>query len=532
MAASLPRALHVPLVPLAAAILAATMWGASSVQRDTASAAAERIGVAESMLTAMLDQETGIRGFLLTGDTDFLEPYAAGNEHYVQADEKLARLLAGDATSLAILRRESRLADRWRADSRTVLTARVPRPRRFDIGPADRRKALMDAFRDAHGRLVARLKTRRDAAQASAARLTAGLSALVLLVLGGLGTAFTRRRHRAEQEREDAERAYVATQAEFAEVMSVVSSEQEANELLRRHLVRFDPERQVTVLNRNNADNRLQAVTPVAGDDELAVRLADAEPRSCMAVRIGRGHEEDGRDDALVQCGLCGRQGPAMCQPLQASGRVIGSVLVRQEQPFTERSRHRLRESVNQAAPVLGNLRAIAMAEERAATDSLTGLPNRRAIDETVRRMAAQANRTGRPLAALAIDLDHFKAINDQFGHEMGDEVLAAVGTVVAATMRVSDFAGRLGGEEFLVLAADTSSDGGLVLAEKLRTAIAGLEIRDLDLPVTASIGVAELPSDAADPTELMRRADRALYAAKNRGRNRVETAAGSATPA
>src|SRR3954463_2939690 len=84
MSATLPRALRIPLVPLAAVVLAATIWLASAIQRDTASAGAERIGVAESMLTAMLDQETGIRGFLLTGDSDFLEPYVSGNEHFLQ----------------------------------------------------------------------------------------------------------------------------------------------------------------------------------------------------------------------------------------------------------------------------------------------------------------------------------------------------------------------------------------------------------------------------------------------------------------
>jgi diguanylate cyclase (GGDEF)-like protein len=501
------------------------MWLASAIQRDTASAGAERIGVAESMLTAMLDQETGIRGFLLTGDTDFLEPYASGNEHFLQSSAELRRLLSGDPASQAAMRRAVRLATGWQRDSRSVLQANLPRRQRFDVVAAHRRKAVMDRYRAANDRFVARLEARRDAAQSRAAQLTAGLAGLVLLVLGGTGTYFTRRRHAAEEAREEAERSYVASQSEFAEVMSVVSSEHDAHDLLRRHLVRSEPGRSVTVLNRNHSDNRLEAATDVGDDAELAERLLVAEPASCFAVRSGRAHEEDGSDDALVQCGVCGKQGPAMCQPLQVSGRVIGSVLVKQSEPLDEHSRRRLRESASQAAPVLGNLSAIAMAEARAATDALTGLPNRRAIDETVKRMAAQANRTGAPLAALVIDLDHFKSINDRFGHEKGDDVLAAVGTALAGTMRVSDFAGRLGGEEFVVLAPDTSSDGGLVLAEKLRLAIQALQVRDLDVPITASIGVAELPTDAADAAELMRRADRALYAAKNRGRNRVETA-------
>jgi diguanylate cyclase (GGDEF)-like protein len=526
MPSSLPRALRIPLVPLAAVVLAATIWAASTLQRDTAADGARRTSIAQDTLTAMLDQETGLRGYLLSGDTAFLEPYASGNEHYTQASRRLRRELADDPSAQAAQRRAEHYAEIWRRFSRAQLQQNLPRRHPFDAHLARRRKQTMDDFRAANGRLVSILEDQRAGAQTRATRLSAGLAALVLLLLGGLGAYFTRRRRRAELEREREDRAYAATQADFAEVMSVVASVGEANDLLCRHLVRFHPGRRVAVLNRNNSENRLEAVTDLAGDDELAERLVDAEPASCVAVRLGRAHEEAGRDDALIQCAICGHRGESQCQPLLVSGRVIGSVLVKQPVAFSERERRRLRESVTQAAPVIGNLRAIDMAEARAATDALTDLANRRAVDDTLKRMVAQANRAGTPLAALAIDLDRFKSINDEFGHDKGDEVLAAVGATLTATLRGSDFAGRLGGEEFVILAPNTSADGGLVLAEKVRGAIEKLEIRDLDRPVTTSVGVAELPGDAADAAELLRRADRALYTAKARGRNRVETAA------
>ena len=126
-------------------------------------------------------------------------------------------------------------------------------------------------------------------------------------------------------------------------------------------------------------------------------------------------------------------------------------------------------DSVTQAAPVLANLRNLALAEARAATDALTGLPNKRACADTLKRMVAHAGRSVSPLSALLLDLDHFKQINDTFGHGIGDDALAAVGDVISTNLRTSDFAGRYGGEEFLVLLPDTDREGAAQAAEKLR---------------------------------------------------------------
>ena len=122
-------------------------------------------------------------------------------------------------------------------------------------------------------------------------------------------------------------------------------------------------------------------------------------------------------------------------------------------------------------------------------------------------------------------DLDHFKLVNDVHGHDRGDEVLADVGAAVTACLRGSDFAGRYGGEEFLVLLPGSDRDGALATAERLREAIAAVRVRD-DGIVTASLGVAVMPEDAGEGAELLRCADRALYAAKRAGRDRVESAA------
>jgi diguanylate cyclase (GGDEF)-like protein len=124
------------------------------------------------------------------------------------------------------------------------------------------------------------------------------------------------------------------------------------------------------------------------------------------------------------------------------------------------------------------------------------------------------------------VDLDHFKALNDVYGHERGNEALAAVGQTLTAGVRTSDFAGRYGGEEFILLLPDTSREGGVVVAEKLRQAIAQIALPEVDRPITASFGVATLPDDGLDAGTLVRSADRALYQAKADGRDRVVAAA------
>jgi diguanylate cyclase (GGDEF)-like protein len=175
---------------------------------------------------------------------------------------------------------------------------------------------------------------------------------------------------------------------------------------------------------------------------------------------------------------------------------------------------------------VLANLRNLAVAERQASTDALTGLPNRRALQDALARMVAQAARSDRPLAAIGIDLDHFKDVNDRFGHDMGDAVLAHVGTLLAASVRAGDLVGRVGGEEFVVLAPDTGVDGARTLAESLRAALAREVVPGLDRDVTGSFGVAVLPDHADSAAALLRLADRALYAAKSAGRDRVEVVA------
>jgi diguanylate cyclase (GGDEF)-like protein/PAS domain S-box-containing protein len=156
-------------------------------------------------------------------------------------------------------------------------------------------------------------------------------------------------------------------------------------------------------------------------------------------------------------------------------------------------------------------------------TDSLTGAYNRRHFDAALASACLDAERHGDLTAVLLIDIDHFKDVNDQYGHRRGDDVLKAVANRLASTLRAGDTLARWGGEEFVILLPRTSQHGAAVLAERVRSCVADEPFLDQDdkIKVTVSVGMAA--SKSCDPEQLMNCADMALYQAKNAGRNRVK---------
>ncbi len=317
-----------------------------------------------------------------------------------------------------------------------------------------------------------------------------------------------------------------ADQVEFAETLQLAKNEEEAHALLQRHLERIIPDASATVLNRNNSADRLEAVTALPPGSPLARALEHAEPSSCLAVRSARRNDQGGDHPRLLTCSVCGDcAGSSTCTPLTVSGEVIGSVLVNRPTACTVGDKQRISDSVSQAAPVLANLRNLAIAEVRAATDSLTGLPNKRVVGDTLKRMVAQAARTLTPVALILIDLDHFKDVNDRLGHPVGDQTLASVGEVLRSALRASDFAGRNGGEEFAVVLPDTDVVAAAAIAEKIRQTIADIVLPSPEMTLTASLGLAVYPEHAGTTERLERLADAALYTAKRAGRDRVEIA-------
>jgi diguanylate cyclase (GGDEF)-like protein len=520
-----PRTYTHALIALAVLVMAGGVWFSGRTQRDVVTESFRESEAVGQLMTSMLNQETGLRGYLHTGRADFLEPFMTGENQFdeILADARAA-IPEDDRGARALLKECDRIAASWHERARDAVDTRRTTGR-SDIDDAVRRKALMDQFRRTHARLRSGIEQRRSEtlgrASTQSALLILGLS--VIFTVGGWLTFGRRAQARARRRR--AELGQRERQTNFAHTLQFMDSEEDAHALVKRHLeASVGVDTRVTVLRRNNSADRLELATPA--DGPIADAVLDAQPRSCLAVRLGTLHE-GGEADALLSCELCGKTVAELttCTPLLVQGEVIGSVLVAHQAPLDDIERQYVEDTVTQAAPVVANMRNLAIAELRAATDALTGLANRRAIQDTLRRMVAQALRAEQSLAAIAMDLDHFKQVNDRFGHDKGDDVLAAAAQTLTSTLRTSDFVGRQGGEEFIVLLPDTDLDGALVAAENLRAEIARIAVPGVDQPITASFGVAVLPSDALDADGLLRHADRALYTAKDRGRDRVAAA-------
>lgn len=183
------------------------------------------------------------------------------------------------------------------------------------------------------------------------------------------------------------------------------------------------------------------------------------------------------------------------------------------------------------AAALIGSVAFILLVKERsdrealhlAMTDSLTGVPNRRALMDHALHVMAQ--RGGRPMSLLMLDVDHFKRINDTWGHPAGDDVLRGVTRLLAERLRGGDVLGRYGGEEFCIIAPDTDIGGALTLAESLReiVAVTPISTEAGEISITISIGISCCPGGTMrELKELLADADAALYAAKSAGRNQV----------
>ncbi len=162
----------------------------------------------------------------------------------------------------------------------------------------------------------------------------------------------------------------------------------------------------------------------------------------------------------------------------------------------------------------------------QAREDSLTGLMNRRAISETLEQELARTRRAAMPLGVMMLDIDHFKQINDRYGHDAGDAVLREASERLQAVVRLYDSVGRWGGEEFVILMPGCDLPGMMMLAERVRSRIAESPMAAPKICVTISAGVASIdPSGHPAPDAILKAADNALYCAKSRGRNRVESA-------
>lgn len=296
----------------------------------------------------------------------------------------------------------------------------------------------------------------------------------------------------------------------------------------------------ITGCDADGSSHRVLAVRAAESADPawraLAERLeghAFDDGRGLVAMAIKNRHhmpaapDVEGRRPVVFDAGtvLPGVKS-LLVLPLVRGESVLGTLVLASEVRgrYGPATREMLKVIGHQVGVSLQNARMYQAMEERATTDGLTGLTNHRAFQERLAQLHALAERTGQRFSVILTDIDHFKSINDTYGHPVGDQVLRRVAALFAGRARKVDIVARYGGEEFVLVLPDTDGEGAAHFANKLREEVAAQTMTSEhgSFKVTISMGIAEFPADGRDRAELVRMADEALYYSKESGRNRV----------
>ncbi len=522
--------------------------------RDDLTRVEHNVNTLHGILALLAQAESGARGYAISGEADFLEPYHG-------AVSRL-RALMGDS-------RADFASDREQAPKlREVLPVVDLRLRSLEALVAVRRdkgllaaaemvnrgenKPRMDRIRGAIGSMIDLEQERVTTGAAELERrvkraTTIGVTVSVvnmgmLVVLFVLGYRTLRERASAEVvqrttaqslarglEELEIRNQQISLLAELAVGLESPSSMEESMRtigLFGAQLFRntsaavylFRPS--LNVLERSATWGSPQAMPEVL------------DPSACWALRRGQPHTVRSKEQDLScphSAGLTQDTLPQLCLPLMAHGEILGLVCVQAIQGDSwvadERAQRLARAFSEQISLGLSSLTLRETLRRQSIVDSLTGLYNRRYLDETLRREVFRAKRGEKLLSVIMLDADHFKRLNDTFGHDAGDIALRALGEQLKTGVRAGDLACRYGGEEFALVLADCSKEQALQRARRIAQNVRELRLKYGGTPlhsITISAGVATYPEDGEEAEQLIAAADRALYAAKQMGRDRV----------
>ncbi|MGN2392387.1 diguanylate cyclase [Pelomicrobium sp. G1] len=322
---------------------------------------------------------------------------------------------------------------------------------------------------------------------------------------------------------------------EMSSLLHTCRSDREAFDVIDLYAARLFPLEEGALYFLSPTHERLECLAAWGGTSRE--RAGSFGPQACLALRRGHAHQvEDPAASPLCEhvraCGDPRR--PYLCLPMAAGGDTLGILHLSFSPPEVgaeasatsrEYKRDMAKALADQIALAISNIRLRETLHRQSIRDPLTGLFNRRYLEESLQREVARAERTGRPLALLMLDVDHFKRFNDSYGHEAGDAVLRALGRLLRQSVREGDIACRFGGEEFVVLLPEATLETAQERAERIRDEARRIRIhregRYLD-PVSVSFGVAIYPDHGVSAETLLAAADAALYRAKSSGRDRV----------
>ncbi len=325
-----------------------------------------------------------------------------------------------------------------------------------------------------------------------------------------------------DQMRDEAERG--SFRAELAQALDMADTEQQAFEAVARAMWQISSLHAMELLVADSSDANLErsAEHPTMGAPGCGVQ----SPYACVAVRGGHAMKFP-QADALNACPRLRERSSchasAVCVPVSFMGRAMGVLHVTGDagQAISDSTFDRISTLGAQVGGRIGTVRAFERTQLQASTDPLTGLANRRTLEKRMRDL----NRRREAFALVLCDLDHFKRLNDTFGHPAGDEALRIFSDVVRASVRDADLPARWGGEEFAFVLAGMSAEDGMAWTQRVRDRLAQTLGQRSTPGFTASFGVAEADASAS-PEQLVRLADEALYRAKREGRDRSVVAA------
>jgi diguanylate cyclase (GGDEF)-like protein len=490
---------------------------------------------------ALLDAETGVRGVVLSGQLPYLEPYIGGLGVLNQTDPGVFEMIDAYAAQLPAAKGDAQPVSHRIAALRQVWAAALALGLNHRQADAEtllqdqQAKPLMDQLRSLIGSYM---NYRSGKADEEWQRITIEQDvALVINLLGALiaisATSYAFRRSWIEARgREEAitassaARRQVETLFGMTDILQSAATSDDANAVLRATATQLLPDCGGLLYVFNNSRDRLDLAIEW-GQPASEPVPAHIAPDACWALKRGKPHLNEMRPNAL-RCNHNnpggGNQSTSLEIPIVARGEVHGLLALQGDvigRPDTLQRLQPIAVALADAMSLaLSNIALRERLRNQALRDALTGLYNRRFLEEMLERLSTDAERRQVPLAAIMIDLDHFKSLNDQHGHAAGDMVLRDVASIVLASLRTSDVACRYGGEELAILLPDCSLKAAMGKAEQIRVRIAATSANTI--AVTASLGVASMPENCSHGSELLPIADAALYQAKDQGRDRV----------
>lgn len=319
----------------------------------------------------------------------------------------------------------------------------------------------------------------------------------------------------------------IALASELTSALQSALTLEEAGRLMARYLERLLPAAAGAVYTLKPSGHYLELLVPFGGWNPGGATFVLED---CWGLRRGQTYAVGDPHDAMI-CAHVGSEPVEsyVCIPLTAQAAMLGLLHVRFALPDAAvgHAVELAQQLAKQISLALGNLKLRDRLREQSIRDPLTGLFNRRYLEETLEREIARARREARPLAVFMLDVDHFKKFNDSYGHDAGDEVLRALGRVLKSSSRAEDVACRFGGEEFTVVLPGASPQAAVEWGERLMTRVRDMQVKAAIAlpPVTISLGLAAFPENGEDAEVLVQAADQALYEAKRAGRNRIAMA-------